>query len=1049
MEKPSLKVCLLGDFRLLNRGEIVTGLRGRSQQLLAYLILHRQAPQLRRRIAAALWPETQTSQALTNLRKELHYLRQADAPIDQLLAIASKTLHWQPQIPCDVDIVCFETACTKAENAEDETAVLSLETALLGCQGKLWPDSDAEWIYPEQVRIRQSYIRALARMTQLLQSLGEAGRAIACGQRWLQADPLDERATQTLMTLYGEMGDRATALRLYHQCMTTLQTELGVNPSPTTANIYQQLLLAEEDSEKEIALVLPTTPVLSKPRAKRTIVGRDDLLQRMDQWQLSPDEQAPLLLLNGEPGIGKTHLLEALEERAKRHHWQVFWGSAFAAEQLRAYGVWIDLLQVAPQKTSQSPAFTQSLPALLGASADLKNRGQLLDAVVQDFQTVITPEQPVLLLLDDIHWLDEASTTLLHYVFRLLGHSSLGDGALRIACAARNQELQENTAVLTLVTALRRSKQLQEVMVPPLSDEAVRMLVSPVLNKSLEQAVIEDADNPVDPDKVIASSGGNPLFALEVARANGKTTSNLQGLIDDRLQRLDGAARDLLPWAAALGRRFNPEILALAASYPPMPFLSAMEQLEQQQIVRPVHISSGPVETVSEQGNYDFVHDLVRQVAYSALSFPRRKIIHGQLAKTLKAQMSEDDLASQVAYHAGLASDHTLAAQASDAAALRSLRLFAYDAVIQLVGQGLSHCQFLPSYERLSQSAQLLRTRVLAGVSQLEAATVKQQIEQLLSEMTGLKMAEAELTARQALTFLSYQQGDISDVYQQCLKSLDVSVPAPRVQAEALAVTGSCLTEIGRDMDRAEALLLEAQSLATRLGLSLSDIDLGLGSIHRYRGDYDLAQQYLQQALQLGRLEHNQLNEACSLVNLAMNCWDSHQLEENYAQTLKELSLQLPQGSEGALAEALIALQAYAQKPAKPPKETAKMAQSLNQTLKTLDELDAQRRLAFVGSHGAEVALAKGDSVMAMAFAKQALQSANVVNHPNDRAIAEALCLLSVLTTKTEPPAGDSNYKMADKETIQSHWQNLKSFNRRSLSARAQSLIAKVTEKMK
>lgn len=702
MEKLPLKIYLLDDFRLVHRGETVDGMRMRAQQLLAYLILHRQAPQPRRRIAEALWSEPQTSQALTNLRKELHHLRQADAPIDQLLAITAKTLHWQPQILCDVDIICFETALVNAETAEDETAILALETALSTCcQGELWPDCDADWIYPEQVRIRQSYVRAIALMTQWLQTAGKTAKAITFGQRWLQSEPLDEGATQSLMRLYGETGDRATALRLYHQCMSRLQTELGVPPSPTTAAIYQQLLMEESvDTERPIEKtpekaaanikgVAGISSMLSEFSASPletalspTMVGRDTLFQHLENWLLSPmGSAAPLLLLTGEPGIGKTRLLEALAQAAPQHNFQACWGRAFAAEQLRAYGVWIDLLRASPSD------WTEALGVLLPEKGreSLQDREQLLNTIVQCVSEQINTERPLLLLFDDIHWLDESSATLLHYVFRRLGYRPL-----RIVCAARFAELQDNPAVLTLIKSLRRAKRLQEMVVPPLPAESMSALV-----KSLQT---QEPASSVNLQQLYADSGGNPLFALEAARVNNlnahhlnnstQGADSLPGLIEDRLSRLDGAARDLLPWAAALGRRFNPEILALAASYPPMPFLTAVEQLEQQQIVRPAGCDDE--QTSREQTHYDFVHDVIRQVAYEQLSEPRRRLIHGQLAATLKNQMVDDDLASQVAYHAGLAGKHVLAAQAYTAAAARSLRLFAYEETIQLVTEGLA-----------------------------------------------------------------------------------------------------------------------------------------------------------------------------------------------------------------------------------------------------------------------------------------------------------------------------------------------------------------------
>ncbi|MGB3294440.1 MAG: AAA family ATPase [Phormidesmis sp.] len=1022
VEKPPLEVHLLGDFCLTYRGETVTGLRGRSRQLLAYLILLRQSPQPRRRVAAALWPETPTSQALTNLRKELHYLRQADSPINQLLEVTPKTLYWRPQVLCYVDIDSYEAALASAEESEGEIAVLALETALSAYRGELWPDCDADWIYPERVRIQQTYIRALGQITRLLHSSGETAKAIGFGQRWLQADCLDEGATQTLMRLYGEAGDRATALRLYHQCMSALQTELGVSPSPTTADIYQQLLMGDEAGSAKIAKESPKTVLRLSARSllplsasSTVMVGRDTLFQQLQDWLLAPaDNAAPLLLLTGEPGIGKTRLLEALAHSAVHHHWQLCWGRAFAAEQLRAYGVWIDLLRTAPSDwaTDFGVVLSESAQERLGHSPErLRQRGQLLDIIVQGLAESFSPAHPLLLLFDDIQWLDEASTTLLHYVFRLLGQ-----GSLRIACAARAAELQDNSAVLTLAKSLRRANRLQEIAVPPLSADSVSALV-----KSLQS---EPQTSPLNLQQLYADSGGNPLFALEIARANNANTHALQsttlaGLIEDRLQRLDGAARDLLPWAAALGRRFDPEILALAASYPPMKFLLAIEQLEQQNVVRPA-----PTRYGEEQHSYDFVHDLVRQVAYEQLSAPRRCIVHGQLATTLKAQMVDDDLASQVAYHAGLAGKHTLAAQVYTAAAARSLRLFAYAEAIQLVAQGLAHCQFLPSCDRLLYSAQLWRSRVFAGVSRSESSTVEQHLRQLLADMQGLALTEAETIAHQTLAYLSYDQDNINEVHRQCLKSLDFMQTVPYLQAETLAASGSCLAMIERDMDRAEALLLEAQTLAARLDLPLIDISLGLGCLSRYRGDYDLARAHLQQALQLSKNQQDHIQAGYCLCYLALTAWDDHQPSQDDAQALLNLSPQLPQGSDAAFAQALIALQAYAEKPGR--NETLP---SVIETLKHLDQLDAQRKLAFIASHAAEVALNSGDMKAAKTFAITARQSAKTVDHPNDGAIAETLCLLWALTAE-------------NKESIQQHWQALQTQNADRLSARAQALIA-------
>lgn len=147
---------------------------------------------------------------------------------------------------------------------------------------------------------------------------------------------------------------------------------------------------------------------------------------------------------------------------------------------------------------------------------------------------------------------------------------------------------------------------------------------------SLAQAVGCKADF----DQIFANSGGNPLFALEIARTQlqspGTAPSTLETLIQGRLVQLDETTRSAVSWAAALGRSFNPTILGNIVDLPLPRLLTAIEQLEQHGIIR-------PSSTIEGETTYDFAHDIVRQVAYEQFSEPRRKLIHTHIAQVLNA----------------------------------------------------------------------------------------------------------------------------------------------------------------------------------------------------------------------------------------------------------------------------------------------------------------------------------------------------------------------------------------------------------------------------
>jgi DNA-binding SARP family transcriptional activator len=107
----TLQIQLFGDFRLVNDDTPVMSVNtNRLQSLIAYLVLHRDAPQPRQRLAFLFWPDSTDSQARTNLRHLLHDLRSALPQSDQYLSIDAHMLQWQADAPFILDVAEFELA---------------------------------------------------------------------------------------------------------------------------------------------------------------------------------------------------------------------------------------------------------------------------------------------------------------------------------------------------------------------------------------------------------------------------------------------------------------------------------------------------------------------------------------------------------------------------------------------------------------------------------------------------------------------------------------------------------------------------------------------------------------------------------------------------------------------------------------------------------------------------------------------------------------------------------------------------------------------------
>jgi DNA-binding SARP family transcriptional activator len=996
-----LNIKLIGGFSLTYGEQPVVGLNTlRSQILLSYLVLHRQTPQSRSSLAFHLWADSTDTQARTNLRKELYNLRQTLPDADQFLLIESKTLQWSATAPFTLDVMEFENAVKNGD----------LEQAIALYRGELLPDCEDEWILPERDRLQQLYVRCLEQLIQHLKEKQDYRLALNYAQQLLRIDSLNESSYCTLMRLHDLSGDRANALQVYHRCMTVLREELGVDPSPTTRNLYEQLLLEEK---------LPTDkpsiqPKVHLPRSHSSspLVGRNHEWHLIQEWSGVATPQ--VLLLIGEPGIGKTRLLEELRDTMP----VALWGRGFAAEMVRPYGIWIDALRSVQLPKTVPTELGFLLPEIGQPLKSPPDRSHLFDAVVQ-LMTDWATQSPLIVMLDDIQWMDEASSALLHYASRLLSHLPI-----KFACTARSGELSKNVAISQILQPLRREKRLKTIELQSLDRGTTAELIRITNTNHAFDLSLELVD------QIFSDSGGNPLFVLEIARALSQNQShhadNLEALIRDRLDQLDDEARGLLPWAAALGHSFKPAMVAQVADYPMMQLMSAIAQLEQQSIIRPSTM-------VGNEMGYDFAHDVVRQVVYQQISNPCRHLIHLQIAQKLSQSKTLDNaLTSDIAYHAARGGDHLLAASNALLGAERCLKLFAYAEAAVLAERGVQSCQLLDQQVRIHLQLELLRVWAIAGVTGDLATQIEIEVRQLMEEANRLGLNDDEAIGIETLNVLYYEQGNYPELYQNSLRSAEVSRTAsPTTASRVLALSGSCLTELGQDMIRAEALLLEAQSLANRVGLEQCDIYGGLGVIKLHKAEYDAARSLLQQALQLAQCGRDRWRECNCLTSLIMTDLEAGDLISalSYCETMTNLVAQIEgKDSESAVAEALTTLAHY---------QLQHSEADLVAAIVRLKQLDIKRIVAYVLIGAAEVDLVQERFELAAVRAEEALQAAQIMKHPSEIAIAGALLIQSALALKQTERA------IAQFETLQNH------IDRRLLSVRAQTHVDRMMQQMK
>ena len=674
-------------------------------------------------------------------------------------------------------------------------------------------------------------------------------------------------------------------------------------------------------------------------------------------------QRAGVLLLVGDPGIGKSRLLDEVALRVRLEGGRVLAGSAFEAERIRPYGAWIDALRAIPSAEiaeALRPDLSALLPELGAAPLSGGDRNRLFDAVAQLLRSPQTAKQTTAVILDDVHWLDEASAALLHFIAR-------SDGAPLFACAARPGELADNPPVWRLLRALAREGRLVEHRVAPLSPAETAELV-----RSLAPSL--------DGARVFTESAGNPLFALEVGRAlaaGGETSDTLDGLIGDRLAQLDDRARELVPWAAALGRSFGPELLGRASGISSTDLLSAVEELERRGVLR-----------AQTDGRYDFVHDLVRQAAYRQLSSPRRRLVHAAIARALGAIPDPDGaLAGDRAHHAALAGELHDAARACVAAGQRCVRLFANEEAAALALRGLSLVEALARPTRLELTLALYDV----WVSSLDWRRVEGDLERRLAR-TVLDAQEAGLVAevQRALFLLSivhYHSGSFAAAADDALRAVEAGRGTDdRTFAISLGHSARCLVLLERNLPHAEQLIRESEAVCARIGASLVDVPWTLGMLGHFDGRLDEAVVSLEAAVTLSRREQDHWSTCLALLELAQIELERTRPEvaRTYAASVLPIAERLGEGSEAPFAQALAALAALQ---LDEPQAGAQLARSFS----ALRAIDARGLYAYAANAWAELSLERGQYADAAKRAADAVEQAGSVERRSEVVVARAL----------------------------------------------------------
>ncbi|HEY7224173.1 MAG TPA: AAA family ATPase [Micromonosporaceae bacterium] len=640
----SLRVRLLGSMSIDDIELARLGSR-KARVLFARLALGRGRPVSTRELVEAIWPDGnppgRPSEQISVLVSRVRAVIGADR-LPRVGGGYAVRLDW-----LDVDAVAELAAEARRRLASGSLtpARTAADAALALDRGALLDDEpDAPWLDAQRSATERTRVEARQVAAEVALAVADPWAAVEHAEQVLAAEPYHEAALRVLMTALAQSDRPARALSAYAEFADRLRDELGVDTQPATAALHVALLRGE---------TFTPAPLVAPGR----LPGRDlQLAMLAAAYTDAAAGRAVRVLVQGEAGIGKTRLLEAFAGALPE-----------AAILLRATGSELGrrlplqplldaltehLRRVGPDSTATvlngpsellaaflGPLSAGAVPhdgaGTLAAAGDPGTGLALLLAALDTALERLAGGRPVVILIDDAHWVDSTTLTWLGRVATRLHHLPL-----LVVLASRGEERVALPADRT-------------VKLGPLDLAAVTAIVG--------------ADRAVD---LLARSGGHPLFLVELGEAAaGALPESIRASVAERCDRA-GPAGATLRAAAVLGSTVDLDLLGAVLGEPPAVLLDHLEEGVRRHLL------------VERETGFAFRHQLIQDALRADIGVGRRCLLHRQAARSLAARGDRAD-PLLVAHFALGGGDRALAAQALATAGEAAAARFDHDEALR------------------------------------------------------------------------------------------------------------------------------------------------------------------------------------------------------------------------------------------------------------------------------------------------------------------------------------------------------------------------------
>ncbi len=704
-----IRVRLFGGFEVWHGERQLRGFESQKvRALFVYLACHLGRAFSREHLAGLLWPEQEEDGARHALRQAIYNLRSAlpgrDSATPPLL-VSHGEIRINPSAGLWVDVHAFEDSIKRGA-ARDAADPHHLATAVQLYRGDFLAGffvrdsaSFEEWLLAEQERLREATVEALRSLIESYRKRGEYRFGLHYARRLVALEPLAEEPRRTLMRFYAMTGRRSQALAEYEDLVALLDRELGVDPLAETRELYESIRDDAPTQGIPITDGEPIGPIIP-------LAGRRGAWERLrDCWRRTLAADAPVTVVEGETGIGKTRLIRTfLDAVSGSRRIVVLRGAGRPSLLPSPFLPWLDLLRGAFDEAAEGggpdPAalppekfadLVRLLPELgprrpeLPGPAPLKraaDRRRMFDTVIDYLAAFCTAglgmaTVPLVIFVDDLHLVDPDSLELLHAAIARLR----GRPCWFLLATETNDQGDGSPLYLSVVEGSERIEirrfdgaAVEEIAVSLVGDDRASELTRWLLERSrgLPFAIAELINLLWDEGLLTPGENGIWQLAPSLATAMVPASGELGALLGERVRRLPSSIRRLAIQAAFAGWSFEAEILQKAADEHPAVVEIGLELLLKRWLIRQsirYWSNFGRASDVvlwkrgARRGSFEFAHQQVREALASSVAPVRQRTLHARVAVALET-LSTDRLES----HFEELANHFLAAEMWDRA---------------------------------------------------------------------------------------------------------------------------------------------------------------------------------------------------------------------------------------------------------------------------------------------------------------------------------------------------------------------------------------------